>query len=118
MRRWHPTEGPMTAGFGAALREAREARGLSQEAVARRLDITTSTYRNWEHERAEPRVGAFLDLCLLLGWNPSDTRMWSKLRRGNFGRQGRGPRCASPSAGRAKGALVHRTPRPARMSPT
>jgi transcriptional regulator with XRE-family HTH domain len=42
-------------GFGARLREAREASGRTQEQTAALLGCTLGAYRNWEHDRRLPR---------------------------------------------------------------
>ena len=40
--------------FANQLKQARHAAGLSQAALARKLGVTTTTVRNWEHGRTEP----------------------------------------------------------------
>ena len=40
--------------FANQLKTARLSAGLSQAAVARKLGVTTTTVRNWEHSRTEP----------------------------------------------------------------
>lgn len=44
-----------TATFGDRLAGAREAAGLTQEAVARNLGVRIRTYRAWEDDLSEPR---------------------------------------------------------------
>lgn len=44
------------ATFGDRLAGAREAVGLSQEDLARRLGVKLKTVRNWENDLAEPRA--------------------------------------------------------------
>ena len=48
------SEGAAT--FGDRLTLAREAQGMSQEDLARRLGIRLQTLRNWEDDRSEPRA--------------------------------------------------------------
>ena len=47
--------GADVATFGDRLAGAREAAGLSQEDLARRLGVRLSTLQNWEDDLAEPR---------------------------------------------------------------
>lgn len=44
------------ATFGDRLALAREAQGLSQQQLARRLGLRVETVRNWEADRSEPRA--------------------------------------------------------------
>ncbi|MBP7240404.1 helix-turn-helix transcriptional regulator [Amaricoccus sp.] len=44
------------ATFGDRLCHAREAMGLSQSELARRMGVKPQTLRNWEEDRAEPRA--------------------------------------------------------------
>lgn len=44
------------ATFGDRLTLAREAQGMGQEELARRLGIRLQTLRNWEDDRSEPRA--------------------------------------------------------------
>lgn len=44
------------ATFGDRLHAAREALGLSQAQLARRLGIKTQTLQSWEEDRSEPRA--------------------------------------------------------------
>ena len=44
------------ATFGDRLALAREAQGLSQAQLARRLGLRVETVRNWESDRSEPRA--------------------------------------------------------------
>lgn len=44
------------ATFGDRLAAAREAQGLSQSQLARRLGLRVQTIRNWEDDRSEPRA--------------------------------------------------------------
>jgi len=54
------------------IREARQAAGLSQEAAARKLDVSASTWAHWEQGVNEPRLEAFRRIAKLLGVNPGD----------------------------------------------
>ena len=64
------TEGAAT--FGDRLALAREAQGLTQEQLARRLGLRTPTIENWECDRSEPRanrlqmLAGFLNVSM--GW--------------------------------------------------
>lgn len=44
------------ATFGDRLAAAREAQGLSQQQLARRMGLRVQTVKNWESDRAEPRA--------------------------------------------------------------
>ena len=54
----HPEDetGPSGATFGDRLATAREAQGLTQAQLARRLGLRVETVRNWETDRSEPRA--------------------------------------------------------------
>jgi DNA-binding XRE family transcriptional regulator len=41
---------------------------MTQEGVARAIDVPLSVYRSWERERATPRGAAFYRLCVLFDW--------------------------------------------------
>jgi len=71
--------------IGQAIREERESRDWSQEHLARLLDVSVNTVRNWESGRSEgPRHGELLRLCdafdWLLPWAPDDSRESSTAR--------------------------------------
>ena len=51
--------------LGMRLRAARENTGLTQQAVAERLDVTAQTVRNWEAGRHEPTQEAIARLASL-----------------------------------------------------
>ena len=59
------------ATFGDRLAAAREAQGLSQPDLARKLGLKVQTIRNWEDDRAEPRanklqmVAGFLNVSMV-----------------------------------------------------
>lgn len=55
-----------TATFGDRLAAAREAMGMSQAALAKRLGIKTKTVQAWEHDTAEPRANKLQMLAGLL----------------------------------------------------
>ena len=57
---------PEIATFGDRLTAAREAAGMSQEALAKRLGVKKSTMRNWEDDLAEPRANRLSMLAGLL----------------------------------------------------
>ena len=48
--------------LGTALRRVRKERGLTQEAVAAQLDISTEFYGRVERGRACPSLGTFIDI--------------------------------------------------------
>lgn len=45
----------MTTKFGAYIAESRKTLGLTQEQLARRLEVTVGTVASWESGRTEPR---------------------------------------------------------------
>jgi transcriptional regulator with XRE-family HTH domain len=49
------------------LRELREAAGLTQLALANRLEVTPGTVYNWERGRGEPRASQVAPLADALG---------------------------------------------------
>lgn len=53
--------------FGDRLALAREAAGMDQTQLARRLGVKLSTIRNWEDDRSEPRANRLQMLTGLLG---------------------------------------------------
>ncbi|MEM6972297.1 MAG: helix-turn-helix transcriptional regulator [Pseudomonadota bacterium] len=59
------------ATFGDRLALAREAQGLSQSQLARRLGLKIDSVRNWEADRSEPRanrlqmLAAFLNVSIV-----------------------------------------------------
>lgn len=52
--------------FSSRLRKARKDNGLTQENVARNLDITTHTYQNWEREVSVPKIDIIIKLASVL----------------------------------------------------
>jgi len=58
--------------FASRLRAAREAAALSQEAVARHLDVALGTYANWERGKGSPQGWRIPSICALLGCKPKD----------------------------------------------
>jgi HTH-type transcriptional regulator, cell division transcriptional repressor len=57
---------PDIATFGDRLTAAREAAGMDQEALAKRIGIKKSTLRNWEDDLAEPRANRLSMLAGIL----------------------------------------------------
>ncbi len=55
------------ATFGDRMTAAREAAGLSQQALARQLGVRVATIRNWETDRSEPRANRLQMLAGALG---------------------------------------------------
>lgn len=61
--------------FHERLRAEREAVGLSQEKLARQVDVTLRTIQRWESastERTEPKLSQVAALALALGCSVSD----------------------------------------------
>ncbi|MFW5654813.1 MAG: helix-turn-helix domain-containing protein [Roseicyclus sp.] len=63
-RGWYDAE---TSTFGDRMTGAREAAGLSQAELARRLGVKVKTIRAWENDMAEPRANRLQMLAGLLG---------------------------------------------------
>lgn len=61
---WYDAE---TTTFGDRMTGAREAVGLSQTELAKRLGVKVKTIRAWEHDRAEPRANRLQMLAGILG---------------------------------------------------
>lgn len=57
---------PESATFGDRVTAARDAAGMTQEALAKRLGIKKSTLRNWENDVAEPRANRLSMLAGIL----------------------------------------------------
>jgi transcriptional regulator with XRE-family HTH domain len=57
---------PDIATFGDRLTAAREAAGMDQEALAKRIGIKKSTLRNWENDLSEPRANRLSMLAGIL----------------------------------------------------
>lgn len=55
------------ATFGDRLAAAREAAGLDQKELARRVGVKQSTLKNWENDVAEPRANRLTMLSGILG---------------------------------------------------
>lgn len=53
--------------FGDRLARAREAAGMDQRKLARRLGVKLSTVQNWEFDRSEPRANKLQMLTGMLG---------------------------------------------------
>ncbi len=61
---WYGAE---TATFGDRVAGAREALGIGQPELARRLGVKVKTLRDWENDLAEPRANKLQMLAGLLG---------------------------------------------------
>jgi transcriptional regulator with XRE-family HTH domain len=63
-----PTDwyGPDAATFGDRVAAARDAAGMSQQVLARRLGIRLATLRAWENDTSEPRANRLSILAGLL----------------------------------------------------
>jgi transcriptional regulator with XRE-family HTH domain len=59
--------GPDTATFGDRVAAAREAAGMTQKQMARRLGVKHSTVRDWEDDLSEPRANKLSMMAGLLG---------------------------------------------------
>lgn len=57
---------PEIATFGDRLTAAREAAGMSQDSLAKRLGVKKSTLRKWEDDMSEPRANRLSTLAGLL----------------------------------------------------
>ncbi|MFD1194018.1 multiprotein-bridging factor 1 family protein [Seohaeicola saemankumensis] len=58
--------GPDTATFGDRVAAAREAAGMSQKQMARRLGVKIGTVRGWEDDLSEPRANKLSMMAGLL----------------------------------------------------
>ena len=56
-----------TATFGDRMTGAREAAGLSQTELARRMGVKVATVRAWENDQSEPRANKLQMLAGMLG---------------------------------------------------
>lgn len=59
--------GPDTATFGDRVAAAREAAGMTQKQMARRLGVKHGTVRDWEDDLSEPRANKLSMMAGLLG---------------------------------------------------
>ncbi|PWJ09852.1 helix-turn-helix domain-containing protein [Jannaschia seohaensis] len=57
---------PEATTFGDRLTGAREAAGLGQAELARRIGVKIKTLRAWENDQSEPRANRLSTLCGLL----------------------------------------------------
>ena len=55
------------------LKNARIKSGLTQEELARSVNITLKSYQNIESQKVEPKVIKALKICLVLDLNPFET---------------------------------------------
>lgn len=69
----------MSATFGQALREAREAHGMEVSELAAVLDTTPTHVGNMEHGRGYPGTDVMFKLCSLFRWDPAV--VWLGLER-------------------------------------
>ncbi|MFP5510331.1 MAG: multiprotein-bridging factor 1 family protein [Alphaproteobacteria bacterium] len=59
--------GPDIATFGDRVAAAREAAGMTQKQMARRLGVKNATVRDWEDDLSEPRANKLSMMAGLLG---------------------------------------------------
>lgn len=57
--------------FGQRLTEARKAKGMTQEQLAEKLNVSRQTVSHWENERMNPEADAMERLCTLLDIDPT-----------------------------------------------
>lgn len=57
--------------FSARLREAIKAKGLTQDAFAREIDLPFSTVQAWLHRRSEPRADRLIRISEVLDREPA-----------------------------------------------
>lgn len=62
-----PCMAPTTDEFARRLRAARTAKDLTQEDVARRLDVGLRVYQRWEHGHGSPHAATLVRLAGVLG---------------------------------------------------
>jgi transcriptional regulator with XRE-family HTH domain len=62
----------------ATLKEWRGYRGISQEALARKVGVTAQTIRNWESRKTEPSVSDLPKLKRALSMRASDSLIVGK----------------------------------------
>jgi transcriptional regulator with XRE-family HTH domain len=53
--------------LGKNIQRLREALGISQSVLAQRANVKIDSLRNWEQDRATPRIDAALRLAFVLG---------------------------------------------------
>lgn len=56
--------------FGTIIRDARTAKGLTQQQLADQLGVKNTTISNWEKNRSQPDSDKIERLCSLLGLTP------------------------------------------------
>lgn len=77
---WYPTltEMPVivSEGFGARLRDLRQAHGWSERRLAVLLTTESSNISRWESNEVRPRYEMLLKLCRALGVSPNELMGW------------------------------------------
>lgn len=63
--------------IGERIKKAREASGLTQVDIAKRLGVSKAAVSNWEKERNFPDLPSFMELCGLLKVS-SDYILWAR----------------------------------------
>jgi repressor LexA len=57
--------------IGNALKRMRVASGMTQSAVAEKLDISTTSYNEYELDKKDPRPEGLIQICKILNTNPN-----------------------------------------------
>ena len=68
---------------GAVIRSLREARGMTQQALAEQLYISAKTVSKWETGKAMPDTAIMLELCEILGISVNDLLCGEKIEMEN-----------------------------------
>jgi transcriptional regulator with XRE-family HTH domain len=53
--------------IGKLIREYREKQNMSQQSLAKRLNVTRESVSNWEHDKREPKIKILLNIISILG---------------------------------------------------
>lgn len=59
-----------TKKLGSSIRHARMRKGLSQEQVAKRIDMSSEAYGRMERGAYMPKLDRVMDICRVLGESP------------------------------------------------
>ena len=69
--------GPEAATFGDRVAAAREAAGMTQAQLARRLGVKKTTLTGWEQDLSEPRANKLTMMAGLLNVSMVKARAWT-----------------------------------------